>query len=130
MSSRRDTSHEYTAENWNQSKDEWNADCIFASDNNLEYGYGLLLDASGGYVATVPYSGSPEHPEQHLANRVSNYWRNSKRKLMVDLRYNLIPSILPYNFVNIGGGPNFYPSSISHDWRNDKVQIGLMEISI
>jgi hypothetical protein len=130
MKESRDTSHEYTAVNWNQSKDEWSADCIFASDNNLEYGYGLLLDASGGYVATVPYSGSPEHPEQHLANRVSNYWRNSKRKLMVDLRYNLIPSILPYNFVNIGGGPNFYPSSISHDWRNDKIQIGLMEISI
>ena len=127
MSSSRDTSHEYTAVNWNQSKDEWSADCIFASDNNLEYGYGLLLNATGGYVAVVPYGTDTEHPEQHLADRVSNYWAESKRKLMTDLRYNLIPAIRPNNLVSMNGA-TFYPASISHDWRNDKVTIGLMEL--
>ena len=127
MKESRDTSHEYTAVNWNQSKDEWSADCIFASDNNLEYGYGLLLNATGGYVATVPYGGNSEHPEQHLANRVSNYWANSKRKLMTDLRFNMIPTIRPNNLVSMND-TTFYPASISHDWRDDKVTIGLMEL--
>ena len=127
MKESRDTSHEYTAVNWNQSKDEWSADCIFASDNNLEYGYGLLLNATGGYVATVPYGQNSEHPEQHLADRVSKYWANSKRKLMTDLRYNLIPSIRPNNLVSMNSA-TFYPASISHDWRDDKVTIGLMEL--
>lgn len=129
MKESRDTSHEYTAVNWNQSKDEWSADCIFASDNNLEYGYGLLLNATGGYVATVPYSNDNEHPEQHLADRVSKYWANSKRKLMTDLRYNLIPAIRPSNLVSMNSA-TFYPASISHDWRNDEVTIGLMECNI
>ena len=123
----RDTSHDYTAVNWNQSKDEWSADCIFASDNNLEYGYGLLLNTTGGYVATVPYGNDNEHPEQHLADRVSKYWANSKRKLMTDLRYNLIPAIRPSNLVSMNSA-TFYPASISHDWRDDKVTIGLMEL--
>lgn len=129
MKESRDTSHEYTAVNWNQSKDEWSADCIFASDNNLEYGYGLLLNATGGYVATVPYSNDNEHPEQHLADRVSKYWANSKRQLMTDLRYNLIPAIRPSNLVSMNSA-TFYPASISHDWRNDEVTIGLMECNI
>lgn len=127
MKESRDTSHEYTAVNWNQSKDEWSADCIFASDNNLEYGYGLLLNATGGYVAVVPYGNTTEHPEQHLANRVSSYWANSKRKLMTDLRFNMIPSIRPNNLVSMNVA-TFYPASISHDWRDDKVTIGLMEL--
>lgn len=127
MKESRDTSHEYTAVNWNQSKDEWSADCIFASDNNLEYGYGLLLNATGGYVAVVPYGNTTEHPEQHLANRVSNYWANSKRKLMTDLRFNMIPTIRPNNLVSMND-TTFYPASISHDWRDDKVTIGLMEL--
>lgn len=127
MKESRDTSREYTAVNWNQSKDEWSADCIFASDNNLEYGYGLLLNATGGYVATVPYGNDSEHPEQHLADRVSKYWANSKRKLMTDLRFNLIPAIRPNNLVSMNSA-TFYPASISHDWRDDKVTIGLMEL--
>ena len=127
MKESRDTSREYTAVNWNQSKDEWSADCIFASDNNLEYGYGLLLNATGGYVATVPYGNNSEHPEQHLADRVSKYWANSKRKLMTDLRFNLIPAIRPNNLVSMNSA-TFYPASISHDWRDDKVTIGLMEL--
>lgn len=127
MKESRDTSHEYAAVNWNQSKDEWSADCIFASDNNLEYGYGLLLNATGGYVATVPYGNNSEHPEQHLADRVSKYWANSKRKLMTDLRFNMIPSIRPNNLVSMND-TTFYPASISHDWRDDKVTIGLMEL--
>lgn len=127
MKESRDTSREYTAVNWNQSKDEWSADCIFASDNNLEYGYGLLLNTTGGYVATVPYGNNSEHPEQHLADRVSKYWANSKRKLMTDLRFNLIPAIRPNNLVSMNSA-TFYPASISHDWRDDKVTIGLMEL--
>ena len=86
-----------------------------------------MLNATGGYVATVPYGNDNEHPEQHLADRVSKYWANSKRKLMTDLRFNMIPSIRPNNLVSMND-TTFYPASISHDWRDDKVQIGLMEL--
>lgn len=122
---------EYTSDNWNQSMDEWSVDTIFASDNNLEFGYGMLLNDAGGYVSTLPYNTmqSPEHPEQHLANRVSAYYADSKCKLITDLRYNLtaVRSVLPHCLVSMKG-MTLHPININHNWRDDTVQIGFMEI--
>ena len=46
----RNTTKEYVAENQNQTHEEWNADLIFALDNNMEYGYGLLMNANGSFI--------------------------------------------------------------------------------
>ena len=139
MKTARVTSKEYTAVNTNESKDEWNANCIFASDNNMEYGYGLLLDGSGNIISTVNYDGNPEHPEQHLANRVANYWATAKRMIVAELQSQVsqtvdstttieIGEVTPLYKVAIDSGL-FIPASISRVWRDDIVKIALIETS-
>jgi hypothetical protein len=126
-------SQEYTATNSNASKDEWNANCIFASDNNMEYGYGLLLNASGNIIQTVQYGGSAtnqQHPEQHLATRVANYWATAKRKIDPELLANKIPAVDPTNKVKVGTDTvtTYAPIAISRDWRDDVTKISLMQL--
>ena len=123
-------SQEYTATNSNASKDEWNANCIFASDNNMEYGYGLLLNASGNIIQTVNYNNNAEHPEQHLATRVANYWATAKRKIDGELLVNMIPAVDPTNKVKVGTDTvtTYAPIAISRDWRDDITKISLMQL--
>lgn len=121
------TEKEYTATNQNQTHEEWNADCIFASDNNMEYGYGLLMNADGSFMATAPYAAGNEHPEQHLANRVANYWAVSRRRLGGDFRANTIADISPQYKVTING-TTCHPVAVSHDWRDDVVKLSLLEM--
>lgn len=123
-------SQEYTATNTNTSKDEWNANCIFASDNNMEYGYGLLLDANGYILQTVNYNNNAEHPEQHLATRVANYWATAKRKIDPELLANKIPAVDPTNIVKVGTDnvTTYAPIAISRDWRDDITKISLMQL--
>lgn len=133
LKTKRVTSQEYSAVNSNASKDEWNANCIFASDNNMEYGYGLLLNASGNIIQTVQYGGSAtnqQHPEQHLATRVANYWETAKRKIDPELLANKIPAIDPTNIVKVGTDTvtTYAPIAISRDWRDDITKISLMQL--
>lgn len=133
----RQSSREYSAVNTNDSKEEWNANCIFASDNNMEYGYGLLLDGSGNIVEKVPYGNTTEHPEQHLANRVANYWATAKRKIDGEFQAHVtqtvtgdtvkIGDILPCHKVSIDSG-TFAPIAISRNWRDDIVKLALLQI--
>ena len=118
---------EYTSDNQNSTGVEWNADCIFASDNNMTYGYGLIMNANGTFMETVGYGGTSEHPEQHLANRVTAYWTRSRRSLKVDLRANAIPEISPVKKVTIDGTTG-QPVAISNDWRNDTTTVTIMEL--
>ena len=132
------SSKEYVSVNTNDSKEEWNANCIFASDDNMEFGYGLLMNADGSFVATLPYGNQQEHPEQHLSNRVSSYWATSKRRIAAELLSNVaqsvegggnvtIGNILPSNKVTVNGS-TFAPAAIGRDWRDDVVRISLMEL--
>lgn len=140
---KRVTTKEYSATNTNDSKEEWNANCIFASDNNMEYGYGLLLDGSGNILETVQYGGSAtnlQHPEQHLANRVAAYWATAKRRIDAELMAHVLQSIdtgtgdtiaigaiAPNQKVTMDAG-TFTPIAISRDWRNDIVKLSLLQI--
>ena len=129
LKTERVTSKEYSNSNSNDSKEEWNANCIFASDNNMEYGYGLLLDASGNIISTVNYGGTPAHPEQHLADRVVNYWATAKRMFDLDLLKNNIAAIAPHTKVTVGSeGGQFVPLAIGHNWRDDKVKLTLIQL--
>ena len=129
LKTERVTSKEYSNSNSNDSKEEWNANCIFASDNNMEYGYGLLLDASGNIISTVNYGGTLAHPEQHLADRVVNYWATAKRMLDLDVLKNNIAAIAPHTKVTVGSeGGQFVPLAIGHDWRDDKVKLTLIQL--
>jgi len=121
------TTQEYAASNQNDSKEEWNANCIFASDNNMEYGYGLLLDADGNIISTVEYNGNDEHPEQHLANRVATYWATAKRMIASELLVNNIGDITPQTKV-IMDSTNFTPIALSRNWRDDVLNLTLLQL--
>ena len=131
------TSKEYKATNNTGTGMEWNADCIYASDNNMKYGYGLLMNADGTFLEKVAYNGTNEHPEQHLTNRVSNYWQQSKRMVSPDLRYNetvpitggvfALKSLTPQYKVTLDG-TTFYPIAFSNNWRDDTMKLTLLQM--
>jgi hypothetical protein len=122
------TSKEYSASNSNESNEEWNADCIFASDNNMEYGYGLLLNYVGNIISEVRYGSSFQHPEQHLANRVATYWGSDKMRLDTELRnVGAVAGVSPDKTVSLAGVTGV-PVAISHDWRDDILQMVLIEL--
>jgi hypothetical protein len=127
---KRITSKEYVAENNNSARDEWNADCIFASDNNFKYGFGLIMNSDCSFMTTTQYGNSQanqQHPEQHLANRVANYWSHSRKRLSVELRKNTITEPTPALKVNMDGC-NWHAIAIGHEWRDDIVTLTLLDI--
>ena len=128
MVTEREKSIEYTSENNSSTGIEWNADCIFATDNNLEYGWGLLMNADGTFLSGVGYNGHVAHPEQHLADRVANYWATSKRRMSVELRTDVVTEPTPKNKVTLDGC-TFQTLAISHDWRDDITKLTLIQIS-
>ena len=125
---------EYKSSNTNQTEQEWSADCIFASDNNMVYGYGLLMNPDGSYMANVPYGSNSEQPEQHLANRVTAYWAQAKRMLSPDLIANAsigtgvtVMDITPRHKVTMDD-TTFHPIAIDHSWRDDIISLTLLEM--
>jgi hypothetical protein len=93
----------------------------------MEYGYGLMLKGNGEYLKTAPYGGVQEIPEQHLANRVAAYGATSKRQFMLEVRQNAISQITPINKVSFES-TSCQPVSIGHDWRDDLVQLKMIEL--
>lgn len=133
MKEERETSHEYTAIANNKNLEEWNCDVIFASDNNMEIGRGLLMNADASFMATALYAGGNEHPEQHLANRVADYWEVSRQKIVCDLQSQAditnvtIANVSPLYKATLNG-KTFHPVSINREWRDDKSTFTLLEI--
>ena len=99
----------------------------------MEYGYGLLSNPNGSYMTTAPYAAGDQHPEQHLANRVANYWRVSRRRLGVDFRADasaegtFLSNITPQHML-IVNKTKMHPVAISRDWRNDIVRMSMLEM--
>ena len=129
MADKRKSTIRYAATNNNGNLDKWNADCIFASDNNAEYGYGLLMTASGGYLGQLTYGSVQKYPEQHLVDRVSAYYATAKRMITGSLDSNAqaIASISPRNMATLDGS-TFHPIAISHEWRDDATILTLLQM--
>lgn len=119
----------YKAKNQNKVRGDYNVDCIYGSDNNMEFGYGVLINPDGSYVTGLLYGEStvPVYPEQHLADRVVEYWSKPKRKLSCELKANVIAEITPGNFVTIDG-TLAHPISINRDWHDDVIKFVLLEM--
>jgi hypothetical protein len=129
------TNREYKASNNNGTGDQWNADCIFASDNTMEYGYGLLINPEGTFMEDARYGhdlsdpalhNKVEYPEQHLADRVAAYWAQSKRQITTELRTDAIAAITPRHRLTLDGTV-FNPTAISRNWRDDITILTLLE---
>ena len=86
-----------------------------------------LLKGNGEYLKTAPFGGIQEIPEQHLANRVAAYGATSKRQFMLEVRQNAISQITPINKVSFES-TSCQPVSIGHDWRDDVVQLKMIEL--
>lgn len=131
LSPERKDYNSYQSSNSNNVRDEWNADCIYASYNNNSVGAALLINPSGAsapFVNTLSYNGgTPEHPEQHLANRVTNYWAAAKRKLTTELRADKITEPSPMNKVTLDSTTG-HPIAISHEWRDDVTKLTILEL--
>jgi hypothetical protein len=129
MADKRKSTIRYAATNDNGNLDKWNADCIFATDNNAEYGYGLLMTAEGGYFGKMTYGLVQKFPEQHLCDRVAAYYATAKRMVTGSLDSNAqaIASISPRNMATLDN-TTFHPVAISHDWRDDKTILTLLQM--
>lgn len=137
---KRDSSREYVAHSDSMVNEEYGDNTIFASDNNLSFGYGLVVNPDGTMLKGIDYNGDGTliPPEQHYADRIVDYWSESKRKMEVELLAHKNMDTDQQTTVPIGSispgmkavldNTDIYPVSISHDWREDKVNIIFMEI--
>ena len=118
---------EYKSKNQNAVKDEFNADCIFASLNGMIFGYGLLINPDGSFMESATYGEQSKNPEQYLADRVTSYWDTSRRKLTVDLLSSAVADVTPSHMTTMDGY-RCHPIAISHQWRDDITEIVMMEM--
>ena len=112
-------------------EEKWNADCIFATDNGLEYGHGLIIAENGDFVKTVRYGGTAsnqQHPEQHLANRVARFGRKARRVLDMELRRGAgnVNAITGMVKVSMDGGM-YFTVAAGRNWRDDVVMVKMVE---
>lgn len=117
----------YYANNASKIRSEWDCDMIYASENNLQRGYGIVINPDGSRMEQVSIGGVQKHPEQHVADRVASYWRKSRRKIRTEMRSDTIPDIKPQNTAVIDSQP-YTPIAISRDWWDDITKITFMEI--
>lgn len=121
---------EYKSANDNRSSNECAIDCIFASDNDMGFGYGVLANPDNTLMKTADFGGRQCVPEQHLADRVTAYWATAKRKIEAELRTDAnatIPLISPLWKATLDGTA-FHPIGISREWRDDVSMLTLLEI--
>lgn len=136
----KDSSHEYLAHNDNMVKEEHTDETIFATDIKLEYGYALVMNPDGTMFKGIDYDGNNTliPPEQRLADRIVDYWAFSKRKMEVELRADKAMQTGTYSTDVIANlspgmkatldGTGVYPISISHNWRDDIMNVTLLEL--
>ena len=125
--SERAATREYKASNSNNVEEEYDCYLNYASDNEMVFGYGVIVNPSDGtQLGKQTYGSAEAWPEQHLADRIARYWGTSKRRLRMEL---LSPqtSVSPKSIAQIDGS-RFYPISISRDWWNDVIQVNLMQL--
>jgi hypothetical protein len=87
------------------------------------------MTASGGYFGKMYYGSVQKYPEQHLCDRVAAYYATAKRMVTGSLDSNAqaIASISPRNMATLDN-TTFHPVAISHDWRDDKTILTLLQM--
>lgn len=118
---------QYVAKSPDHVRMDWNADCIYASDNDMNRGYGLIINPDGTYMGGASYDGVVQYPEQHLADRVTAYWALSKRRLQLELRSDLLGTVSPDQTMTVDG-TYLYPIAVGHEWRDDITRLTLLQL--
>ena len=120
-------SREYVTKNENKVRSEWNFDNIYASDNDMQNGYGVVLNPNGTQMGKQTYGSAQKFPEQHLCDRVAAYWATAKRELCLELRSDQIGNVTPRNIVTFDND-TFHPIAISREWRDDITNLTLLQL--
>ena len=101
-------------------------DINFASNDENDYGTGIIMEPSGAYCSGIVFSGStPEHPEQHYASMIAAHGASTKKKLSIDVDSS-VNDIDAKDLCSYSG--TYFPSSINHDYWDDISTITLLEI--
>lgn len=126
-----DNENTYEASTVSNFSDDVSVNTIFATDNNNEYGTGLIM-ANGAYASGVEYSTSggsqQEHPEQHLVDRIAAYGSTVKKVLSVGILNADLTPVSPATKMTDENGTTYTPVAISHEWADDITDYTLMEI--
>ena len=127
------STNKYTAAGASNFADETSVSTIFASDNQNSMGDGLVMNEDGSLLSTLTFGSVTAHPEQHLANRMADYGSGIRRVFELELRDSLLRNIIssgvsPQCKVIEYGGVSTYPVAVSHDFRDDRVRLKLMEL--
>jgi len=119
----------YIASNSNRTREEYTSDNIFASDNKMKPGFGIVMNTDGSPLTTFAYATVAARPEQHKADRIAAYWSSSKRSIECDLLSNgsigngdTASDISPVHILTIDG-TQVYPIAINRVWRDDVIRI-------
>lgn len=125
----RPSRYAYKSSNTNKVRNEMNVDTIYGSENMMPPAYGVLLNPNGTYLTTISYPGTatPMRPEQHLADRITEYWETSKRRMKVEVRTDEVPDITPQYIVTLDN-TDCHPIGISREWCDDVTILTLLEM--
>ena len=123
------SSMEYQSINENSIKNDQSIDLVYASDNNMKFGFGLVMNPSYDYMATAYYGQALQHPEQHLADRIVNFWAAAKRLVTADLQTQAVEQSAPINPLShlVLGQTHFRTLAISHQWRDDVTTLKMIQ---
>lgn len=124
------SSKDYKTTNENAVSNKQNIDLVYASDNNMKYGFGLVMEPTFDYMQGARYGDLVlQHPEQHFAERITAYWNASRRLLTTDLRTEAVEQqepITPRSHLIVG--PLHYRTlAISHQWRDDVTTVKMIQ---
>ena len=123
------SSMEYQSINENSIKNEQSIDLVYASDNNMKFGFGLVMNPNYEYMATAYYGEALQHPEQHFADRIVNFWAAAKRLVTADLQTQIVEQSAPITPLShlVLGVTHFRTIAISHQWRDDVTTLKMIQ---
>ena len=124
------SSMEYQSVNENAISNKQNIDLIYASDNNMKFGFGLVMEPTFEYMQGARYGDLVlQHPEQHFADRITSYWNASRRLVTADLQTQIVEQQEPITPLShlVLGETHFRTLAISHQWRDDVTTVKMIQ---
>ena len=125
------SSMDYTSLNENAIKNDQNIDLVYASDNNMNFGFGLVMNPDFSYMTFAEYRYQTQYarPEQHFADRIANFWAAAKRIITADLRTEVVEAtdnITPLSHLVLGA-LHYRTLAINHQWRDDVTTVKMIQ---
>ena len=122
------TRNVYKSQGSNVFTEERTEDLIFASDDNDQFGAGIILNPDGSYCSGLEYSdGTTQHPEQHTVDRMGSFGAKVRQCMSVEMNAQLTGEITPQHKVTLNSVLT-HPISIGREWRDDVIKLTLLEM--